>query len=81
MTYSRVLDAHYHWRWCVSLPSSGWDRVVPHRYGRQAKGVSLGLMLGLRRVGDLTGCFVGEEFVEDYLINFATCPLRGLLRR
>ena len=48
MTYSRVLDAHYHWRWCVSLPSSGWDRVVPHRYGRQAKGLSLGLMLGLR---------------------------------
>ena len=29
-------DAHYHWRWRVSLPSSGWDRVGPRRYGRQA---------------------------------------------
>ena len=38
MTYSRMLDAHYHWRRIVSLPSSGWDRVGPNRYGRQAKG-------------------------------------------
>ena len=52
MTYSRVLDAHYHWRWCVSLPSSGWDRVVPHRYGRQAKGLSLGLMLVCAELND-----------------------------
>ena len=28
---------HYHRRWAFSLPSSGWDRVVPTRYGRQAK--------------------------------------------
>ena len=27
---------HYHRRWAVSLPSSGWDRVVPTRYCRQA---------------------------------------------
>ncbi len=26
---------HYHRRWCVSLLSSGWIQVVPHRYGRQ----------------------------------------------
>ena len=27
---------HYHRRRCVSRPSSGWDRVVPHRHSRQA---------------------------------------------
>jgi hypothetical protein len=33
MTYSRMACAepHYHRRSCVSLPSSGWDRVVPQR--------------------------------------------------
>jgi len=31
MTYSRMGDPHYHRRCCVSLPSSGWDRVVPQR--------------------------------------------------
>lgn len=28
---------HYHRRRSVSLLSSGWDQVVPDRYGRQAK--------------------------------------------
>ena len=28
---------HYHRRCIVSLPSSGWDRVVPILYGHQAK--------------------------------------------
>ena len=28
---------HYHRRWIVSRLSSGWDQVVPIRYGRQAK--------------------------------------------
>ena len=32
MTYSRMLDAHYHWRVCVSLPSSEWDRVEHFQY-------------------------------------------------
>ena len=27
---------HYHRRYGVSLLSSGWDQVVPTRYGRQA---------------------------------------------
>ena len=27
---------HYHRRCIVSLPSSGWDRVVPILYGHQA---------------------------------------------
>ena len=31
-------DAHYHRRGCVSLPSSGWDRVGPQRYSRQGRG-------------------------------------------
>ena len=28
---------HYHRRYVISLPSSGWDRVVLTFYGRQAK--------------------------------------------
>ena len=38
MTYSRMAKPHYHRRGCVSLPSSEWDRVVPHRYGHQGEG-------------------------------------------
>src|SRR5690606_6577712 len=38
MTYSRMLSAHYHRRVRVSLPSSGWDRVVPHSYCHQGEG-------------------------------------------
>ncbi len=37
MTYFRTAAGrHYHRRCVVSLPSSGWDRVVPTRCGRQA---------------------------------------------
>ncbi len=32
---------HYHRRCAVSLPSSGWDRVVPTLYARQAKSRNL----------------------------------------
>src|SRR5690606_28059189 len=38
MTYSRMLGAHYHRRVRVSLPSSGWDRVVPRSYCHQGEG-------------------------------------------
>ena len=38
MTYSRMLNAHYHRRVRVSLPSSGWDRVVPRSYYHQGEG-------------------------------------------
>src|SRR3546814_20466467 len=38
MTYSRMLGAHYHRRLRVSLPSSGWDRVVPRSYCPQGEG-------------------------------------------
>jgi hypothetical protein len=38
MTYSRMRGAHYHRRVCVSLPSSGWDRVVPQCYFHQGEG-------------------------------------------
>src|SRR5690554_245872 len=37
MTYSHMGEPHYHRRWSVSRLSSGWDQVVPDRYGRQAK--------------------------------------------
>ena len=32
----------------VSLLSSGWDQVVPRRYGRQGKGASRATALTLR---------------------------------
>lgn len=35
MTYFRIRDLHYHRRGAFSLLSSGWDQVVPARYGRQ----------------------------------------------
>ena len=38
MTYSRMLNAHYHRRMRVSLPSSVWDRVVPRSYYHQGEG-------------------------------------------
>jgi hypothetical protein len=38
VTYSCMDKPHYHRRGCVSLPSSGWDRVGPQRYGRQGRG-------------------------------------------
>ena len=38
MTYSRMLDAHYHRRVRVSLPSSEWNRVVPRSYVHQGEG-------------------------------------------
>ena len=38
MTYSRMLDAHYHRRMYVSLPSSERDRVVPYSYCHQGEG-------------------------------------------
>ena len=28
-------EAHYHWRDAVSRSCSGWEGVVPRRYGRQ----------------------------------------------
>ena len=33
-------EPHYHRRRRVSLLSSGWDQVVPRRYGRQGRGGS-----------------------------------------
>ena len=35
MTYSHTHEAHYHRRGCVSLPSSGWDRVFRSCCGHQ----------------------------------------------
>ena len=35
MTYFRMGNPHYHWRGVVSLSCSGWEGVVPTRYGRQ----------------------------------------------
>ena len=35
VTYFRMREAHYHWRRIVSRPCSGWEGVVPIRYGRQ----------------------------------------------
>jgi hypothetical protein len=38
VTYSCMAKPHYHRRMRVSLLSSGWDQVVPRRYGRQGRG-------------------------------------------
>ena len=38
MTYSCMTESHYHRRGCVSLPCSGWERVVPQRYDHQGEG-------------------------------------------
>ena len=46
---------HYHRRGGVSRPSSGWDRVVPSRYGRQAEGESP-RRGGRRGVKQVKGC-------------------------
>ena len=48
MTYSRMTKSHYHRRGCVSLPCSGWERVVPQRYDHQGEGGgSLGILQSL----------------------------------
>ena len=44
---------NYHRRWCVSLPSSGWDRVGPHRYGRQGIGA---MRARMRAISMGSGC-------------------------
>ena len=45
MTYSHMLNAHYHRRMYVSLPSSEWDRVVPYSYDHQGEGGGSRLVL------------------------------------
>ena len=45
---------HYHRRWAVSLPRSGWDRVVPARHGRQA------IRFGRPRLGGAAGVRSGS---------------------
>ena len=57
MTYSRMLDAHYHRRMCVSLPSSGWDRVVPHSYCHQGEGGGSQVSMHLVARTLSLGCF------------------------
>src|SRR5690606_20694710 len=49
MTYSRMLNAHYHRRMHVSLPSSEWDRVVPCSYYHQGEGGGSRAVAGLTR--------------------------------
>jgi hypothetical protein len=47
--------AHYHRRGCVSLPSSGWDRVVPQRYVHQGEGGGSRIPDGIDRAHALMG--------------------------
>lgn len=47
LTYFRERGAHYHWRGLVSRSCSGWEGVVPRRYGHQTE---TGYDLGLRQV-------------------------------
>ena len=43
MTYSHMGEPHYHWRYDVSLLSSGRDQVVPSCYCRQQRGLDMSL--------------------------------------
>ena len=64
MTYSRMLDAHYHRRMYVSLPSSEWDRVVPYSYSHQGEGggspIGPVIDAGLRSTVGLTALTLSE---------------------
>ncbi len=44
MTYSHMGEPHYHWRYDVSLLSSGRDQVVPSCYCRQQRGLDMSLV-------------------------------------
>ena len=44
MTYSHMGEPHYHWRYDVSLLSSGRDQVGPSRYCRQQRGLDMSLL-------------------------------------
>ena len=57
-----IVKSDENWEYSLEVPDSCRERTAFYCiYGRQAKGLSLGLMLGLRQVGVLTSCFVGEE--------------------
>ena len=65
---------HYHRRWAVSLPRSGWDRVVPARHGRQAiLSPPPPLSAGGRR-----GAFSGRRLVVRVSARFASGGLAAL---
>jgi hypothetical protein len=55
MTYFRMSDSHYHRRGAVSLLSSGWDQVVPTRYGRQEHKLVLLCLLGFPQLNTCWG--------------------------
>ena len=46
VTYFRTGAPHYHWRGLVSRSCSGWEGVVPRRYGRKAKASGAGVAQG-----------------------------------
>ena len=75
MTYSRMLNAHYHRRICVSLPSSEWDRVVPHSYCHQGEGGGSPDAPRLRY--DSAHALEGWDCSEHFEIVSSTC-CRGL---
>src|SRR3546814_5922584 len=56
MTYSRMLGAHYHRRVRVSLPSSGWDRVVPRSYCHQRSEEHTSELQSLMRISYAVFC-------------------------
>lgn len=67
---------HYHRRRSVSLLSSGWDQVVPDRYGRQAKR----LITGGREERDVDFCVIRNCFgcyivkPHEQLVSVSSTP-------
>lgn len=61
-------NPHYHWRGIVSRSCSGWEGVVPIRYGHQAKG----------GVAPRTACGVtnlGRSSIIWGVIHIGTTPM------
>ena len=63
---------HYHRRCVVSLPSSGWDRVVPTLYGHQAKLAEVEMFISASGIqilsnSTLDSTRVGSHFVRPNL--------------
>jgi hypothetical protein len=67
---SRKLDKHYHRRYGVSLPCSGWERVGPPRKNHQTIEIAIRFLdvwqlrfpvkISRERLGSLTTAYLGK---------------------
>ena len=80
MTYSCMGEPHYHRRVCVSLPSSGWDRVVPHSYIHQGEGGGSRCLWGWDRWIDATAMGSRSRSQRGDVTGLLVCLERVLVR-